>query len=160
MDLDIDPEDKHMLMMEKMMYILGKRMDRLMANLNAGNPEQHIPFPKQTQTLRRQDMYDQQDYKENKQEIMMEKMMHMLGKRTDRLMANTNRNDLEQATFSLDQTQAQSPRDQDCDQDMYYDQYFIKDDEQTYEESNEEGFQQSLNFLPMSCTMLIRDLHD
>ena len=67
MDLDIDPEDKHMLMMEKSMYMLGRRVDRFMANLNVGNPEQNIPFPDQTQTLPRQDMYDQQDYKENKQ---------------------------------------------------------------------------------------------
>ena len=44
--------------MEKKMYILEKKMDRSMANFNARNPEKHIPFPNQTQTLPRQDMYD------------------------------------------------------------------------------------------------------
>ena len=48
MDLDIDPEDKHMVMMEKLMYMLGRRVDRFMANLNICDPEQHMPFPEQT----------------------------------------------------------------------------------------------------------------
>ena len=57
----------------------------------------------------KQDMYDDQSYKENNQEIfliMMEKMMYMLGKRMDRLMANMNIDDLEQAMLSPEQTQA------------------------------------------------------
>ena len=98
MDLDIDPEDKHMVMMEKLMYMLGRRVDRFMANLNIGDPEQHMPFPEQTQNLPLQDMYDEQDDRENNQEkflIMMENMMYMLGKRMDRLMASMNIDDLE-----------------------------------------------------------------
>ena len=35
-------------MMEKMMYMLGKRMDRYEANLNIGGLEQPMPFPDQT----------------------------------------------------------------------------------------------------------------
>ena len=52
-------------------------------------------------------------------------MMYMLGKRMDRLMANINVDDLKQAIISPDQTQAQSPQDQDNDQDVYYDQNLI-----------------------------------
>ena len=142
MDLDIDPEDQHMLMMEKLMYILGRSVDRFMANLNIGDPEQHMPFPKQTQTLPLQGMYDEQDYRESNQEkflIMMEKMMYMLGKRMDRLMANMNIDDLEQPMLFPSQIEAQSPQDQDSDEDMYYDQHIIEKDEKTYKESNEEG---------------------
>ena len=98
MDLDINPDDKHMIMMEKLMYMLGRRVDRFMANLNVGDPENHMPFPDQTKTLPLQDMYDEHDYRENNQGkflIMMEKMMHMLGKRMDRLMANMKMDDLE-----------------------------------------------------------------
>ena len=98
MDLDIDLDDKHMIMMEKLMYMLGRRVDRFMANLNIGDPENHMRVPEKIQTLPLQDMYDEQDDRENNQEkflIMMEKMMYMLGKRMDRLMANTNIDDLE-----------------------------------------------------------------
>ena len=45
MNLDIDLEDKHMLMMEKLMYMLGKRVDRFIANMNIGDPKQHALFP-------------------------------------------------------------------------------------------------------------------
>ena len=163
MDLDIDPEDKHMIMMEKLMYMVGRMVDRFMANINIGDPEQHMPFPEKTKTLPLQDMYDEQDYRENNQEkflIMMEKMMYMLGKRMDRLMANMSIDDLEQPMPFLGQTQVQSPQDQDSDHDMYYDQHFIEDDEQTYKESNKESCQEIFDCLPMSCTMLIREFHD
>ena len=43
---------------------------------------------------------------------------------------------------------------------MYYDQHIIENDEQTYKESNEEGCQEMLDCLPISCTMLIREFHD
>ena len=86
--------------------------------------------------------------------------MYMLGKRIDRLMANMNIDDLDQPMPFPGQTQAQSPQDQDSDQDVYYDQHLIKDDEQTYKGSNKEGCQEIFDCLPMSCTMLIRDLHD
>ena len=163
MDLDIDPEDKHMVMMEKLMYMLGRRVDRFMANLNVGDPENHMHVPEQMKTLPLQDMYDEQDDRENNQEkflIMMEKMMYMLGKRMDRLMANMNIDDLEQPMLFPHQTQAQSPQDQDSDQDMYYDQHLIEYYDQTYKESNKEGCQEIFYCLPMSCTMLIRELHD
>ena len=163
MDLDIDPDEKHMIMMEKLMYMLGRRVDRFMANLNVGDPENHMPFPEQTQTLPLQDMYDEHDYRENNEGkilIMMEKMMHMLGKRMDRLMANMKMDDLERAMLSLDQTQAQSPQDQDSDQAMNYDQHLIENDEQTYKESNKEGCQEIFDCLPISCTMPIGDLHN
>ena len=45
MDLDIDPDEKHMLMMEKLMYMLGRRMDRLMANMNIDDLEQAMLSP-------------------------------------------------------------------------------------------------------------------
>ena len=91
---------------------------------------------------------------------MMEKMMYILGKRIERCEANINIGDLEQPMLFPDQTQAQSPQELDSDQDMYDDKHFIEDDEQAYKESNEEGCQEKLDFLPMSCTMLIRELHD
>ena len=58
MDLDIDPEYKHMVMMEKLLYMLGRRMDRFMENFNVGDLENHMLFPEKTQTLPLQDMYD------------------------------------------------------------------------------------------------------
>ena len=74
MDLDIDPDDKRMVMLKKLMYMLGRRVDRLMANMNASDPKQHIPFPNQTQNLPLQDMYNEHDDRENNQEDFLNMM--------------------------------------------------------------------------------------
>ena len=132
MDLDIDPDEKHMVMMEKLMYMLGKRIERYEANLNIDNLEQLMLLLDREQTQPIQDMYDEQDYRENNEEkllIMMEKMMYILGKRIERCEANLNIVDLEQPMSFPDQTQAQSPQDLDNEQDMYDDQDFMEDNE-------------------------------
>ena len=103
MDLDIDPEVKSLVMMEKKMYMLGKRIERYEVNLNIGDIEHPMLFSDQEQTQPLQDMYDEQDmcdeqdYRENIEEkelIRMEKMMYMLGKRIERYEANLNIDDL------------------------------------------------------------------
>ena len=82
MDSDIDPRAKWLAMMEKMLYMFGKIMDRYEANLNIDDLEQPMLFSNQEQTQplqdldNEQDMYDDQDfieddeqgYKENNEE--------------------------------------------------------------------------------------------
>ena len=76
----------------------------------------------------------------------MEKMVYMLGKRLERYEANLNIDDLEQPMLLSNQEQTQTL------QDMFV--------EQDYKEINEEGCQEIPDYLPISCTMLLRELHD
>ena len=90
----------------------------------------------------------------------MEKMLHMFGKIMDRYVANLNIDDLKQPMLFPGQDQTQPLQDLDNEQDMYDDQDFIEDDEQGYKENNEEGCQEIPGCLPISCTMLLRELHN
>ena len=74
MDSDIDPREKLLAKMEKMVYMFGKIMDRYEANLNIGDLEQPMLFPDQEQNQplqdldNEQDMYDDQDFIEDDEE--------------------------------------------------------------------------------------------
>ena len=74
MDSDIYPREKRLAMMEKMLYMFGKIMDRYEANLNIYDLEQAMLFSDQEQTLplkyldNEQDMYDDQYFIEDDEE--------------------------------------------------------------------------------------------
>ena len=72
MDFSIDPKVKRLAMMEKMVYMFEKIMDRYEANLNIGDLEQPMLFPDQEQTQPLQDLDDEQDFKENNEEYCQE----------------------------------------------------------------------------------------
>ena len=150
-------------LIRKIVYILDKILDRHEVDTDVDYPEQPMFFPDQIQTQPLQDLDNEkhidddqdfieegeQDYRENNKEkllIMMEKMVYMLGKIFERYDANLNIDDLEQPMLLSNQEQTQKL------QDMY--------NEQDYKESNEEGCQEIPDYLPISCTRLLRELHD
>ena len=57
-----------LVMMEKMVYILGKIFERYEANLKIDNLEQPMLLSNQEQTQKLLDMYDEQHYKESNEE--------------------------------------------------------------------------------------------
>ena len=88
------------------------------------------------------------------------KIVYILDKGLDRHEDDIDVDYPEKPMLFPDQTRTQLLQDLDNEKYIDDDQDFIEDDEKGYRENNEEGCQEIPDCLPISCNMLLRELHN